>query len=86
MGPPSEASLDQRAGGSILGEQECGLALRGCSGSARPGLLEFQPAVSWPVAHSVVGGRCSNGVGAVRDLGFGGPCALAAPRAMIWGS
>lgn len=86
MGPPSEASLDRRAGAFILGEQECSLALRGCSGSACPGLLEFQPAVSRPVAHSVIGGRCSNEVGALRDPGFGGPCASAAPRAMIWGS
>ena len=86
MGPPSEASLDRWAGASILGGQECSLALRNCSGSARPGLLEFQAVVSRPVAHSVVGGRCSNEVGALRDPGFGGPCASAAPRTMIWGS
>ena len=50
-----EAILDRWAGDSILGEQECDLALRGCSGSARPGLLEPQPAVSRLVAHSGAG-------------------------------
>lgn len=78
MGPPSEAILDRQTGGSILGKQ-----VR----SGPEGLFWVsQPAVSQPVARSAVGGRCSHGVGAVRDLGFGGPCALAALRAVIWGS